>query len=83
MPSKVTPSRAAWEMTDMFHLKAIEIISRSLRGAVENTKKGREGMVFGQYIAGMGFSNVGLGIARLMGHTLVLLMIPHMVLPAL
>lgn len=60
----------AWEMTDMFHLKAIEIISRSLRGAVENTKEGREGMALGQYIAGMGFSNVGLGIAHSMAHTL-------------
>lgn len=61
---------AAWEMTDMFHLKAIEIISRSLRGAVANTKEGREGMALGQYIAGMGFSNVGLGIAHSMAHTL-------------
>lgn len=61
---------AAWEMTDMFHLKAIEIISKSLRGAVENTKEGREGMALGQYIAGMGFSNVGLGIAHSMAHTL-------------
>lgn len=63
-------TKAAWEMTDMFHLKAIEIISRSLRGAVENTKEGREGMALGQYIAGMGFSNVGLGIAHSMAHTL-------------
>lgn len=54
----------------MFHLKAIEIISRSLRGAVTNTKEGREGMALGQYIAGMGFSNVGLGIAHSMAHTL-------------
>lgn len=54
----------------IFHLKAIEIISRSLRGAVENTKEGREGMALGQYIAGMGFSNVGLGIAHSMAHTL-------------
>ena len=61
---------AAWEMTDMFHLKAIEIISKSLRGAVANTKEGREGMALGQYIAGMGFSNVGLGIAHSMAHTL-------------
>ena len=60
----------AWEMSDMFHLKAIEIISRSLRGAVENTPEGREGMALGQYIAGMGFSNVGLGIAHSMAHTL-------------
>ena len=63
-------TKAAWEMTDMFHLKAIEIISKSLRGAVENTKEGREGMALGQYIAGMGFSNVGLGIAHSMAHTL-------------
>ena len=61
-------TKAAWEMTDMFHLKAIEIISRSLRGAVENTKEGREGMALGQYIAGMGFSNVGLGIVHSMAH---------------
>ena len=63
-------TKAAWEMTDMFHLKAIEIISKSLRGAVANTKEGREGMALGQYIAGMGFSNVGLGIAHSMAHTL-------------
>ena len=63
-------TKAAWEMTDMFHLKAIEIISRSLRGAVANTKEGREGMALGEYIAGMGFSNVGLGIAHSMAHTL-------------
>ncbi len=61
---------AAWEMTDMFHLKAIELISKSLRGAVENTKEGREGMALGQYIAGMGFSNVGLGIVHSMAHPL-------------
>ena len=63
-------TKAAWEMTDMFHLKAIEIISKSLRGVVANTKEGREGMALGQYIAGMGFSNVGLGIAHSMAHTL-------------
>ena len=63
-------TKAAWEMTDMFHLKAIEIIARSLRGACDNTKEGREGMALGQYIAGMGFSNVGLGIAHSMAHTL-------------
>ena len=63
-------TKGAWEMTDMFHLKAIEIISKSLRGAVANTKEGREGMALGQYIAGMGFSNVGLGIAHSMAHTL-------------
>ena len=60
----------AWELSDMFHLKAIEIISKSLRGAVENTPEGREGMALGQYIAGMGFSNVGLGIVHSMAHTL-------------
>ena len=58
----------AWELSDMFHLKAIEIISRSLRGAVENTPEGREGMALGQYVAGMGFSNVGLGIVHSMAH---------------
>ena len=63
-------TKAAWEMKDMFHLKAIEIISRSLRSAVANEKEGREGMALGQYIAGMGFSNVGLGIAHSMAHTL-------------
>lgn len=60
----------AWELSDMFHLKAIEIISRSLRGAVENTPEGREEMALGQYIAGMGFSNVGLGIVHSMAHPL-------------
>ena len=63
-------TKAAWEMTDMFHIKAIEIIGKSLRGAVANTKEGRDGMALGQYIAGMGFSNVGLGIAHSMAHTL-------------
>lgn len=63
-------TKAAWEMTDMFHIKAIEIIGKSLRGAVDNEKEGREGMALGQYIAGMGFSNVGLGIAHSMAHTL-------------
>jgi len=63
-------TKGAWEMTDMFHLKAIEIISRSLRGAVANTKEGREGMALGQYVAGMGFSNVGLGIVHSMAHAL-------------
>ncbi len=61
---------AAWELSDMFHLKAIEIIARSLRGAVDNTPEGREGMALGQYIAGMGFSNVGLGIVHSMAHPL-------------
>lgn len=60
----------AWELSDMFHLKAIEIIAKSLRGAVDNTPKGREGMALGQYIAGMGFSNVGLGIVHSMAHPL-------------
>ena len=60
----------AWELSDMFHLKAIEIIARSLRGAVNNTPEGREGMALGQYIAGMGFSNVGLGIVHSMAHPL-------------
>ena len=63
-------TKGAWEMTDMFHLKAIEIIARSLRSAVANEKEGREGMALGEYIAGMGFSNVGLGIAHSMAHTL-------------
>ena len=60
----------AWELSDMFHLRAIEIISRSLRGAVDNTPEGREGMALGQYVAGMGFSNVGLGIVHSMAHPL-------------
>ena len=63
-------TKAAWEMSDMFHLKAIEIISKNLRGAVANTPEGREGMALGQYIAGMGFSNVGLGIVHSMAHGL-------------
>ena len=61
---------AAWDLSDMFHIKAIEIISKSLRGAVDNTKEGRQGMALGQYIAGMGFSNVGLGIVHSMAHPL-------------
>lgn len=60
----------ACELSDMFHLKAIEVIARSLRGAVDNTPEGREGMALGQYIAGMGFSNVGLGIVHSMAHPL-------------
>ena len=63
-------TKGAWELSDMFHLKAIEIISKSLRGAVENTPEGREGMALGQYVAGMGFSNVGLGIVHSMAHPL-------------
>ena len=63
-------TKGAWEMTDMFHLKAIEIISKSLRGAVDNTPEGREGMALGQYVAGMGFSNVGLGIVHSMAQSL-------------
>ena len=60
----------AWELSDMFHIKAIEIIAKSLRGAVDNTPEGREGMALGQYIAGMGFSNVGLGLVHSMAHPL-------------
>ena len=60
----------AWELSDMFHIKAIEIIARSLRDAVANTPKGREDMALGQYVAGMGFSNVGLGIVHSMAHPL-------------
>ena len=63
-------TKAAWEMTDMFHLKAIELIAKHLRGAVNNTPEGREGMALAQYIAGMGFSNVGLGLVHSMAHTL-------------
>ena len=63
-------TKGAWAMSDMFHLKAIEIISKNLRGAVANTPEGREGMALGQYIAGMGFSNVGLGIVHSMAHPL-------------
>ncbi len=63
-------TKAAWEMTDMFHLKAIELIAASLRDAVKNTKEGREQMALAQYIAGMGFSNVGLGIVHSMAHAL-------------
>ena len=63
-------TKGAWEMSDMFHIKAIEIIANSLRGAVNNTDEGREGMALGQYIAGMGFSNVGLGIVHSMAHPL-------------
>ena len=63
-------TKGAWAMSDMFHLKAIEIIAGSLRGAVANTPEGREGMALGQYIAGMGFSNVGLGIVHSMAHPL-------------
>ena len=63
-------TKGAWAMGDMFHLKAIEIIAKNLRGAVANTPEGREGMALGQYIAGMGFSNVGLGIVHSMAHPL-------------
>ena len=63
-------TKGAWEMTDMFHLKAIEIISSSLRDAYENKPEGREQMALGQYIAGMGFSNVGLGLVHSMAHPL-------------
>jgi lactaldehyde reductase len=63
-------TKGAWEMTDMFHLKAIELISKHLRGACENTAEGREGMALAQYVAGQGFSNVGLGIVHSMAHGL-------------
>ena len=63
-------TKGAWELTDALHLKAIEIISRSLRSAVNNEPKGREDMALGQYVAGMGFSNVGLGIVHGMAHPL-------------
>ena len=68
-------TKAAWELTDMFHLEAIHLISKSLRESVAEAKehkggKGREGMAMAQYIAGMGFSNVGLGIDHAMAHTL-------------
>ncbi len=63
-------TKGAWEMSDMFHIKAIELISKNLRKAVANDPDGREGMALGQYIAGMGFSNVGLGIDHAMAHTL-------------
>ncbi len=63
-------TKGAWELSDMFHIKAIEIIANSLRGAVKNEAAGREGMALGQYVAGMGFSNVGLGIVHSMAHPL-------------
>ena len=63
-------TKAAWALTDAFHLEAIRLIAKHLRGAVENTKEGREGMALGQYVAGMGFSNVGLGIVHSMAHPL-------------
>ncbi|MBQ7541773.1 MAG: lactaldehyde reductase [Clostridia bacterium] len=63
-------TKAAWEMTDMFHLEAIRLIAQNLRGAVANTTEGREGMALAQYVAGMGFSNVGLGIVHSMAHAL-------------
>ncbi len=63
-------TKGAWELSDMFHIKAIEIISKNLRGAVKNEPAGREGMALGQYVAGMGFSNVGLGLVHSMAHPL-------------
>ncbi len=63
-------TKGAWELSDMFHIKAIEIIARSLRAAVKGEADGREGMALGQYVAGMGFSNVGLGVDHSMAHTL-------------
>ena len=63
-------TKGAWELSDMFHLKAIEIIARSLEAAVANKEEGRKDMALGQYVAGMGFSNVGLGIVHSMAHPL-------------
>ena len=63
-------TKGAWEMTDMFHLEAISLIAKHLRGAVNNVPEDREGMALAQYIAGMGFSNVGLGIVHSMAHSL-------------
>ena len=63
-------TKGAWEMTDMFHLEAIRLIGKHLRGAVQNVPEDREGMALAQYVAGMGFSNVGLGIAHSIAHTL-------------
>lgn len=63
-------TKGAWEMTDMMHIEAIRLIAENLRQAVENDPQGRAGMALGQYIAGMGFSNVGLGIDHAMAHTL-------------
>ncbi len=63
-------TKGAWEMTDMLHIKAIEIIGRSLRDSVNGDQAGREAMALGQYIAGMGFSNVGLGLVHGMAHPL-------------
>lgn len=63
-------TRGAWEMSDMFHIKAIELIAKNLRGSVAGEDKGGENMALAQYIAGMGFSNVGLGIDHAMAHTL-------------
>ena len=63
-------TKGAWSLSDMFHIEAIRIIAKSLRGAVNNTEEGRDGMALGQYIAGMGFSNVGLGIVHSMAHPL-------------
>ncbi|MBR4726491.1 MAG: lactaldehyde reductase [Clostridia bacterium] len=63
-------TKGAWEMTDMFHLEAIRLIAENLRGAVENNPANRDGMALAQYVAGMGFSNVGLGIAHSIAHTL-------------
>ncbi len=63
-------TKGAWELSDMFHIKAIEIIAKHLRGAVSNDPTDREGMALGQYVAGMGFSNVGLGLVHAMAHPL-------------
>ena len=63
-------TRGAWELSDMFHITAIKMISENLRSAVKNEPRGREGMALGQYVAGMGFSNVGLGLVHSMAHPL-------------
>ena len=71
-------TKGAWELTDMMHIKAIEIIARSLRDSVKGDPEGRAQMALGQYIAGMGFSNVGLGIVHSMAHPLSAVYdIPH------
>ena len=71
-------TRGAWELSDMFHITAIKMISENLRSAVKNEPKGREGMALGQYVAGMGFSNVGLGLVHSMAHPLgALYYTPH------
>ena len=68
--SEVYTTKAAWDLPDCLNLEAIRLIAKSLRGAVNNDPEGREGMALGQYVAGMGFSNVGLGIVHSMAHPL-------------